>query len=339
MSILALASFGVLVFLCQRRGEPQLSTPVEPSIPQSQVLHQPVQEKAPIAPARSQERRRTEQSPRPRHSARSERLAELEALGSVPSDATPRDWQLAQETSWWGKPVDPQAFWEGRVLWLDTKTKRDANAHGRTFPPIPHGADLSGIPVYQDEGDFQGQRSVDDAGPRFWSNSRERAFWNQWVMKHPRPPSQITKKQLQVAELILSARYDFEHGENIAKHNERSLKKHEEKMAQDAMRRGYPPEAFTADALLRVYTEHKLHEYRSLCDQGREQEGSVSDSFSRSLFIPTEALLEPDENDTNGEWRIPYLKRLRAEGTDETYINAYLDAWNLDESMLTAEGR
>ena len=33
-------------------------------------------------------------------------------------------------------------------------------------------------------------------------------------------------------------------------------------------------------------------------------------------------------------WRIEYLRRLRREGTDESYIEAYKKAWNLSENDL-----
>jgi hypothetical protein len=33
-------------------------------------------------------------------------------------------------------------------------------------------------------------------------------------------------------------------------------------------------------------------------------------------------------------WKIAYLQRLRREKTDESYINAYLQAWNLSATEV-----
>jgi hypothetical protein len=266
----------------------------------------------------------------PRFDPSEKRLAELEELGSVPYNASPKDWQLAQKASWWGKPVDTQVFWSNRVVWLDRKTRRDANAYGRTFPPIPFGADIQRIPKFSDEQDIQGLRSIDDSGPRFWGNAKEHAFWNQWVLEHPRPAVQIESKQIEVASSVLRARYDFEHGANLAKHTPASVRKHEERIKREAVESGYPPEAFMSDVLLTTYAKHKLDEYETLCIQGREKDGELSEAFKRTLFISQHDLLNPSvRKSDNNAWKVAYIKRLRDEGVDESYINAYQDEWNL----------
>lgn len=262
------------------------------------------------------------------------RLAELEKLGSVPIDGTFSDWQLAQRTSWWGKPVDPNEFWQDRVVWLDRRTFRDAHAYGRKCPPIPVDADVSWLHIYRDDKESTGARSLDDTGPSFWGNSGEWAFWNRWALEHPRPPAAIEKKQLELAEFLVATRHDFEHGKNYARHTARSLKDGEESICQEAIELGYPPEAFNISALLHAHTQAKRLEYRQLCEQGRERDGELSERFRKKLYISEEAILRPDVISTNDSWRILYLKRLRAEGTDESYISAYLDAWSLDESVL-----
>ena len=45
----------------------------------------------------------------------------------------------------------------------------------------------------------------------------------------------------------------------------------------------------------------------------------------------------PDELKTAYAWRTKYLRRLRREGTDESYIEAYKKAWNLSEDDLREE--
>src|ERR1017187_1007063 len=47
------------------------------------------------------------------------RLLQLEKLGEVPKQADELEWEAAGQTSWWGKPLDPEKFWKGRVVWLD----------------------------------------------------------------------------------------------------------------------------------------------------------------------------------------------------------------------------
>jgi hypothetical protein len=37
---------------------------------------------------------------------------------------------------------------------------------------------------------------------------------------------------------------------------------------------------------------------------------------------------------TTNAWKLAYLQRLRGENTDESYINAYLQAWNLSASEV-----
>ena len=53
--------------------------------------------------------------------------------------------------------------------------------------------------------------------------------------------------------------------------------------------------------------------------------------FDRALI--TEPLTQ-DQLDTANAWKVAYLNRLRAEKWDESYINAYLQAWNLSEEYV-----
>ena len=57
---------------------------------------------------------------------RERRLEELEKAGKVPTNASPEDWQLAQKTTWWGKPVDPARFWTNKTRWLGPQAMHDA---------------------------------------------------------------------------------------------------------------------------------------------------------------------------------------------------------------------
>src|SRR5258708_3590722 len=67
-----------------------------------------------------------------------DRLRRLEALGRVPDGADMREFELAQQTSWWGRRLDSKTFWKDRVVWLDRSAKLEANQHGRLYPPMPY---------------------------------------------------------------------------------------------------------------------------------------------------------------------------------------------------------
>ena len=47
----------------------------------------------------------------------------------------------------------------------------------------------------------------------------------------------------------------------------------------------------------------------------------------------TEPLSEEDLRAANA-WKVEYLRRLRAEKTDESYINAYMQAWSLSSNEV-----
>ena len=76
---------------------------------------------------------------------------------------------------------------------------------------------------------------------------------------------------------------------------------------------GIPPELFDPDCLLAGWIVER---------QRRE-------SLPESLFS--------DELKTATSWRVPYLRRLRREGKDESYIKAYKKAWGITEEQLREE--
>ena len=60
-----------------------------------------------------------------------ERLDQIEKLGHVPEDAEmPRDWNLAQQTTWWGKPMDAKTFWNTGIP-QEAKPERDPSLFRR----------------------------------------------------------------------------------------------------------------------------------------------------------------------------------------------------------------
>ena len=61
---------------------------------------------------------------------RNERLALLEGLGYLPYDADWSDYKIAEDTSWWGRRLDPEVFWKDKVIWLDGTAVGEARRRG-----------------------------------------------------------------------------------------------------------------------------------------------------------------------------------------------------------------
>ena len=47
--------------------------------------------------------------------------------------------------------------------------------------------------------------------------------------------------------------------------------------------------------------------------------------------------LSADDLKAANAWKIAYLRRLRTEKTDESYINAYVKAWGVDPKVVFTE--
>lgn len=200
----------------------------------------------------------------------------FEFAGEVPADASyQRDWPIAQYTTWWGKRLDPKAFWKGRTIWLDVSASNAARRHGREYPPIPDSVDISSLADFSDQ-DVGSTSGGPDSGPfiTFYGSYRERVYWDQFWKTHPKPPEDLAREQSQVAQ-------DISVLPSYLTNSDKSR----------AIQLGYPPEVFTDDAL-------------HWCRVGGQSKAANT-------------------------WKISYLQRLRREHTDESYINAYLKAWNL----------
>ncbi|MEY4385366.1 MAG: hypothetical protein RLY20_649 [Verrucomicrobiota bacterium] len=64
------------------------------------------------------------------------------------------------------------------------------------------------------------------------------------------------------------------------------------------------------------------------------------EGFFVSLLVDPKYITEPlapDQLKAANAWKIAYLQHLRREKTDESYIHAYLKAWNLTEADVFPE--
>ena len=231
---------------------------------------------------------------------------QFQRLGQVPESVSrserpgSSDWRVAEWTTWWGKPLDPVKFWQGRVIWNDESAREAAHRFGRAYPPIPeHMTNLvAGFPL--------GSRSHADVVPDPWSGGpdggrvapfhytdAEHAYWNWFWRKQPKPPATLEREQHQVANTILQMRQPllFNVHVRIPERERARLEEMERNRARDI---GLPPEALTEEAL----------QIRS----------------------------------TNA-WKVAYLQRLRREKVDESYIHAYLKAWSIPPAEVFTEDK
>jgi hypothetical protein len=258
-----------------------------------------------------------------------QRLARLEQLGQVPKDADLWDWSLAQKTSWWGKRRDPKTFWKDRVVWLDTSATQAAQRHGRAYPPIPY---EDATFASRSDVDVSTLPAADSPDILYRLSDKENAFWDKFVKTHPKPPEYIAGRQAQTAHQILGSHYGFEHAGNPARMTKAELEGSDRTTRRRAQALGYPPEAFTDEALQWTYVLEKRAEYEQQYVQTHTENTLYSSNFLARLWVDPKLVTEPLSDrqlEAGRAWKIAYLQRLRHERTDECYINAYLQAWSL----------
>lgn len=259
------------------------------------------------------------------------RLLQLEKLGEVPEKADSMDWQLAQQTTWWGKRLYPKAFWKGRVLWLDKSADFAARSYGRRYPPVP--CDDPSLPSYKD-GDVDVRSEVGVEGPNvhYYGSSLEGVFWDRFSKTHPRPPEEIEREQLTMEQLVSSAEHEMESKGNIGGLSSNQLREIERSFKQPPRDMGYPKEAFTDDALRWSYIMNARQDYQNFVSTYHTTNALSIQSLIEQLGTDARYLTEPSDADvlkSANAWKIAYLQRLSKEKVDQSYINAYLKAWNL----------
>lgn len=104
-----------------------------------------------------------------------------------------------------------------------------------------------------------------------------------------------------------------------------------------ARAKGFPAEAFTDDALQWKYVLDKRAEYEQYYVLTGRENTLYSSNYLARLWVDPKLITEPltdEQRETANAWKIAYLQRLRRENTDESYINAYLTAWNLSAAEV-----
>jgi hypothetical protein len=256
----------------------------------------------------------------------------LEQLGYLPDDADDDDCRLIIKTSWWGKPVDPKKFWEGRPIWLDQSAFKAAPKIGRSYPPMPY--DDPVVPkAPNDEKDFGGNADSQNRYLIFHSTQREGRFWDRFFKTHPKPPEELLRYQLEFAHMILQSKADFEFRGNPLNKTTQDIQESAQRLREgEPIVMGYPQEALRDDALLWTYILAERDDYqKNYAERAVSQPGSGRPFFAR-LAVNTNYILQPlteSQLQESIQWKIDYLRRLHQEKIDESYINAYLRAWNL----------
>ncbi len=276
----------------------------------------------------------------PAKTRREPTIIELELLGRVPDGANERTWLLCEKTSWWGNRLDPDVFWSNRVVWIDSDIESEAHSRGRLYPPLP-----SGDSHFLDRSDKdEGGRPLQTWEIRcraYRHSERERVFWDWFSKTHPRPPEQIEQalgRAFEELTTIQSIGTSYPSGLTIPPP---SQKEEERILADEYEKRGFPREAFSPEVLKWEYVFRKRREFQRLLDQDESPEIEIMSSrFKKNLNCPFHFIEAPPSDEeirvTTG-WRVAYLRRLRREGTDESYIEAYKKAWNLSEEELKEE--
>ena len=266
-----------------------------------------------------------------------ERLKWLEQNGEVPIDADAVDWQLAQQTSWWGKPLNPKEFWKDRVVWLDKSSEDAARRKGRGYPPIPYND--TRFASYENDRDFDNSKmwDVEGANIRFRGTERESVFWTEFIKTKPHPPERLTREQYQIANRMLGSKYRYDQGGNPARANPQRLAQRQQSEIGQAQRLGSPAEALSEDALFWSYVMKQREEYTAHIAPLSGVNQVAFTNWIGGLFVDRKYVTEPltaEQLTAANAWKAVYLQRLRREKVDESYINAYLQSWNLPREAV-----
>ena len=259
------------------------------------------------------------------------RVAALNQQSEMPTNADGYDWELAQRTSWWGKPIDPKIFWTGRTVWLDDAARFQANRVGRFYPPIPY--DDPKYSNYSTNDIASGGGTLEGPNIIYVSNRREDIFWQHFPETHPRPPEELGRKQSEVA-------FDYFSSATLPALSSNSISFLQISAVKDVLSNHYPPEPFGEDALFWCYVSNQQKEYQASNSDGKVNPIRMSNIMRTLAVDPKYVTNAPSEQQIQAmnAWKIAYLQRLRKENTDQSYIDAYLKAWNLTAGQVFPPG-
>ena len=256
--------------------------------------------------------------------------SDLEPMDGTEAISVSSAMKTAPELAW---NDDPTAFWSNRVVWLDREVMKAATDHGRAYPPIPYvdpeAMAIAPTPLHSCV------ESLDISVQRLKGTNRERWFLDRFSRTHPHPPDYLDA--LFISESTSSGEILY-----AAKMNGDPGWKQKTPFGLGTSRRDYPKmgiplEMLDAESLAACY--HLI--------KGEKPWNATAFKLSQQLATGTIPALEEffergfaeaseveSELKTAYAWRAKYLRRLRREGTDESYIEAYMKAWNLSEDDL-----
>jgi hypothetical protein len=271
--------------------------------------------------------------------SREERSRLLEKIGFLPDDADNIDCMLAENTSWWGKRLDPKIFWADKVVWYDEIAEWEARRRGRGWPPLPY--DDPSVADYSDKDRRAEGHGVESTVPPYVSSDREQVFWEKFIMTHPHPPDDIIHWQRNLAKSWLRSKHILENDPIYAARlrlEPKELDQMLEMDRQEAKECGYPSECLTTNAYFWAYILKKREEYDAeIQAHGGDMDAKAISNFFHSVYVDRKYITEPlsaEDIKAANAWKVAYLRRLRQEKTDESYIQAYLRAWNLSSNEV-----
>jgi hypothetical protein len=111
---------------------------------------------------------------------------------------------------------------------------------------------------------------------------------------------------------------------------------------RDAKSSFFPIECVTPEAYHWDHVMRKRAEYEELVVSGKINDSFWNNDFFNRVYVDRTLITEPltqEQVDAANAWKVQYLNRLRAEQWDESYINAYLKAWDLAEEYVFGNDR
>ena len=226
-------------------------------------------------------------------------------------------------TMWRCRRLDPVAFWKDRVVWHDDSATFAANRRGRAYPPMPYED-----PAVLDRIDVD-RYGYDDDSPHAW-NERESAFWSKFTRTHPKPPKNIARWMQREADSWLRTKHILENDQEMAKrlkYRASELNAMLNSDLENAADLGYPKEGVSPETYHWDHVMRKRIEYEELMNGPWADNATRVESFFSNVYVDKKLITEPltaDDIKAANAWKVAYLRRLRAEKWDESYINAYL---------------